>query len=144
RRSATEGVLREVGAEILGVAVTDPKADFFTHGGGSLTAAQLVARIRTRHPQVSVNDLYVHPRLGALAARLDRLGASPPRRREVVPPPRRAALAQALLMVPMLGLVGLRWASVTAALSTVAAVAVPCAPTLPSLALVLGSLLSTQ
>src|SRR4029078_10546144 len=104
RRSATEGVLREVGAEILGVAVTDPKADFFTHGGGSLTAAQLVARIRTRHPQVSVNDLYLHPTLKALAARLDALGATTTVRREVAPTPRRAALAQALLTVPMLAL----------------------------------------
>ena len=58
------------------MSVTDPKADFFTHGGGSLTAAQLVARIRTRHPQVSVNDLYLHPTLGALATRLDALGAT--------------------------------------------------------------------
>ena len=49
--------------------------------------------------------------------------------RDVVPTPRRAALAQALLMVPMLALVGLRWASVAAAISTVAAVAVPWAPT---------------
>ena len=127
----TEAWLAEGWAEILGVSVTDPKADFFTHGGGSLTAAQLVARIRTRHPQVSVNDLYVHPKLGALATRLDRLSATTTREREVVPTPRRAAFAQALLMVPMLALVGLRWASVTAAISTVAAVAVPWAPTVP-------------
>jgi non-ribosomal peptide synthetase-like protein len=127
----TEAWLAEGWAEILGVSVTDPKADFFTHGGGSLTAAQLVARIRTRHQQVSVNDLYVHPKLGALATRLDRLSATTTREREVVPTPRRAAFAQALLMVPMLALVGLRWASVTAAISTVAAVAVPWAPTVP-------------
>ena len=63
--TATEGWLAQGWAEILGVPVADPKADFFTHGGGSLTAAQLVARIRTRHPQVSVNDVYLHPRLGA-------------------------------------------------------------------------------
>ena len=55
------------------MSVDDPKADFFTHGGGSLTAAQLVAWIRTRHPQVSVADIYQHPRLGALAAMLDAL-----------------------------------------------------------------------
>jgi non-ribosomal peptide synthetase-like protein len=127
----TEAWLAEGWAEILGVSVTDPKADFFTHGGGSLTAAQLVARIRTRHQQVSVNDLYVHPKLGALATRLDRLSATTTREREVVPTPRRAAFAQALLMVPMLALVGLRWASVTAAISTVAAGAVPWAPTVP-------------
>ena len=46
-------------------------------------------------------------------------------RRDVAPTPRRAAIAQALLMAPMLALVGLRWASVAAAISTVAAVAVP-------------------
>ena len=121
----TEGWLADGWAEILGVAVSDPKADFFTHGGGSLTAAQLVARIRTRHPQVAVNDVYLHPTLGALATRLDALGATRTVRRDVVPTPRRAALAQALLMVPMLALVGLRWASVAAAISTVAAVARP-------------------
>ena len=127
----TEGWLAEGWAEILGVAVTDPKADFFTHGGGSLTAAQLVARIRTRYTQVSVNDLYVYPRLGALAAHLDTLSATSAQRRDVVPTPRRAALAQALLMAPMLALVGLRWTSVAAAISTVAALAVPWAPTAP-------------
>ena len=127
----TEGWLAEGWAEILGVAVSDPKADFFTHGGGSLTAAQLVSRIRTRHPQVAVNDLYLHPTLGALAARLDALTATTAVRRDVAPTPRRAALAQALLMVPMLGLVGLRWTTVAAAVSTVAALAVPWAPALP-------------
>ncbi len=129
--SPTEGWLAEGWAEILGVAVTDPEADFFTHGGGSLTAAQLVARIRTRHPQVSVNDLYRHPELGSLAARLDALSATTAKQREVAPVPRRTALAQALLMAPMLALVGLRWASVAAAVSTVAAIAVPWAPTVP-------------
>jgi non-ribosomal peptide synthetase-like protein len=129
--SATEGWLAEGWAEILGVSVTDPKADFFTHGGGSLTAAQLVARIRTRHPQVSVNDVYRHPRLGALAARLDALSATTAERRYVEPTPRRAAFAQALLMAPMLALVGLRWASVAAAISTVAAPALPWAPAVP-------------
>ncbi len=113
------------------MTVSDPKADFFTHGGGSLTAAQLVARIRTRHPQVAVNDVYLHPKLGALATRLDALGATRTVRRDVAPTPRRAALAQALLMAPMLALVGLRWASVAAAISTVAAVAVPWMPTVP-------------
>ncbi|NBH05615.1 phosphopantetheine-binding protein, partial [Amycolatopsis sp. SID8362] len=43
--SPTETWLAEGWAEILGVSVDDPKADFFTHGGGSLTAAQVVARI---------------------------------------------------------------------------------------------------
>jgi non-ribosomal peptide synthetase-like protein len=134
----TEGWLAEGWAEILGVPVTDPKADFFSHGGGSLTAAQLVARIRTRHPQVSVNDLYLHPKLGSLAARLDSLVTIRSSRRDVTPTPRRAALAQALLMAPMLALVGLRWASVAAAISTVAAVALPWMPTVPWWSLVVA------
>ncbi|MDT7561555.1 MAG: hypothetical protein QOG76_179, partial [Pseudonocardiales bacterium] len=129
----TEGWLAEGWAEILGVAVTDPGADFFNHGGGSLTAAQLVARIRTRHPQVSVNDIYLNPKLVSLGARLDTLTTTTTSRRDIAPTPRRAALAQALLMAPMLVLVGLRWASVAAAISTVAATALPLpwAPTVP-------------
>lgn len=129
--SPTETWLAEGWAEILGVTVTEPGADFFTHGGGSLTAAQLVARIRTRHPQVAVNDLYQHPTLGALASWLDALGAARSKPREVAPTPPRAALVQALLMTPILALVGLRWASVAAAVSTVAAFALPWAPTVP-------------
>ncbi|HEY2095771.1 MAG TPA: amino acid adenylation domain-containing protein, partial [Pseudonocardia sp.] len=121
----TEGWLANGWAEILGVPVTDPQADFFNHGGGSLTAAQLVARIRTRHPQVSVNDIYLNPKLGSLGARLDTLSTTTTSRRDVAPTPRRAAFAQALLMAPILALVGLRWASVAAAISTVAATALP-------------------
>ena len=84
---------------------TDPKADFFTHGGGSLTAAQLVARIRTRHPQVSVADLYQHPRLGRArrpgstrSARPATAAARRACRRRAAP-----ALAQALLMAAAAG-----------------------------------------
>ncbi len=89
----TEGWLAEGWAEILGVPVTDPKADFFTHGGGSLTAAQLVARIRTRHPQVSVNDVYLHPTLGELAGparRAEHREHRPARRRPDAAPRRRS------------------------------------------------------
>ena len=50
---------------------TGPEADFFALGGGSLAAAQLVAALRDRYPQVTVADLYDHPRLG-LARRLPR------------------------------------------------------------------------
>ena len=119
----TESWLAAGWAEILGVSVADPKADFFTHGGGSLTAAQLVALIRTRHPQVSVSDVYQRPTLGRLAALLDAsTGAAGPAR-VIAPTPRRAALGQAVLMAPILALVGLRWTTVAALLSTVAATA---------------------
>jgi non-ribosomal peptide synthetase-like protein len=127
----TETWLAEGWAEILGVSVDDPKADFFTHGGGSLTAAQLVARIRTRHPQVSVADIYQHPKLGQLAAMLDALGSQAGERREIAPTPRRAGVIQTLLMIPLMSLPGLRWATVAAALSNVLALlGFPWAPTL--------------
>ncbi|MEC3978693.1 Pls/PosA family non-ribosomal peptide synthetase [Amycolatopsis sp. H20-H5] len=117
--SATETWLAEGWAEILGVSVKDPKADFFNHGGGSLTAAQLIARIRTRHPQVSVNDIYSHPKLGVLASMLDALSSQATERREIAPTPRRAGVIQSLLTVPLMGLVGLRWVTLAAALSNV-------------------------
>ncbi|SEF25257.1 non-ribosomal peptide synthetase terminal domain of unknown function [Amycolatopsis pretoriensis] len=119
--SPTETWLAEGWAEILGVSVDDPKSDFFTHGGGSLTAAQVVARIRTRHPQVSVADIYAHPKLGALAAMLDALDGQATERRDIAPTPRRAGVVQTLLTVPLMGLVGLRWATLAAALSNVLA-----------------------
>ena len=74
---------------------TGPEADFFALGGGSLAAAQLVAALRERYPQVTVADLYDHPRLGSLAGFLDELE---PRRRSpsgsCEPTPRLAQLAQ--------------------------------------------------
>ncbi|WP_435830196.1 Pls/PosA family non-ribosomal peptide synthetase [Saccharopolyspora shandongensis] len=120
--SPTEAWLAEGWAEILGVEVTDPAADFFATGGGSLTAAQLIARIRMRHAQVSVADIYQHPTLGALAAHLDALEAMTETSRRVVrPTPRLTGLWQALIMLPLLAIVGLRWTTVLAALSNVLA-----------------------
>ncbi|WP_116199361.1 Pls/PosA family non-ribosomal peptide synthetase [Amycolatopsis circi] len=129
--SPTEAWLAEGWSEILGVSVSNAGADFFTNGGGSLTAAQLIARIRTRHPEVSVSDIYQHPKLGALAAKLDALRGEETERREIAPTPRRAGLVQSLLMVPLMGLVGLRWTTLAAACSNVLALlGVSWAPTL--------------
>ena len=119
--SPTEAWLAEGWAEILGVSVDDPKADFFTHGGGSLTAAQVIARIRTRHPQVSVADIYAYPKLGAMAAMLDALSGQATERRDIKPTRRRAGVIQTLLMVPLMGIAGLRWATLAAALSNILA-----------------------
>ncbi|MEV1154775.1 Pls/PosA family non-ribosomal peptide synthetase [Micromonospora chokoriensis] len=128
--TATEEWLADGWAEILGVRPTESDADFFTHGGGSLNAAQLVAWIRRRHPGVSVADIYLHPQLSRLAAVLDALDTTAATRREVRPTPRRAGLIQAAMMVPMLALVGLRWLTVVAALGNVLALlaAAPWAP----------------
>jgi non-ribosomal peptide synthetase-like protein len=137
--SPTERWLAEGWSEILGVAPGDGGADFFTHGGGSLTAAQLIARIRTRHPQVSVSDIYQNPTLGGLAALLDGLVATETARRDIRPTPRRAGVVQTLLMVPLLTLTGLRWTGVLAGLSTALSFAgAAWAPSVPWWALALA------
>ncbi len=95
---------------ILGAEVTGPQADFFDLGGGSLSAAQLVTALRERFPEVTVADLYDHPRLGALAERLD--AAEPAAAvlpRFVKPTPRLAQWAQVLTLVPLTTLTGLQW-----------------------------------
>jgi non-ribosomal peptide synthetase-like protein len=95
---------------ILGTPVHSPDDDFFAHGGGSLSAAQLVSAIRERHPQTRVSDIYDHPRIGALADELDaRTPAEKPRLRTVLPTPLRSQVAQSLLGVPLHLLVGMRY-----------------------------------
>ena len=72
--------------EVLGADVRDPDDDFFDLGGGSLTAAQLVSRLRARFPEVVVGDVYEHPSVGTLAAYLDQLEAAGPASDRSVPP----------------------------------------------------------
>ncbi|MEV6599875.1 Pls/PosA family non-ribosomal peptide synthetase [Actinoplanes sp. NPDC051346] len=129
--TATEEWLAGGWQEILGVRPTAADADFFTNGGGSLSAAQLVAWIRLRHPRVSVADIYLHPRLSQLAAVLAALDTTEAVRREIRPMPRWSGLVQGVLLLPMLTLVGLRWMTVLAALGNVAALVVP-APWAPA------------
>ncbi|GIJ72173.1 Pls/PosA family non-ribosomal peptide synthetase [Virgisporangium ochraceum] len=123
--TATEGWLAAAWEQILGVRPAAADADFFSSGGSSLGAAQLVALIRRRHPQVSVTDVYQNPRLSQLADVLDGLDTTTRVRREVRPTPRRAGFVQGALMLPMLALVGLRWLTVLAALGNLV---VPWAP----------------
>jgi non-ribosomal peptide synthetase-like protein len=115
----SEAWLADCWADILGIRVSTPNADFFSHGGGSLTAAQLVARIREKHPQVAIVDIYQNPKLGALALVLDADDSAHEARRDVLPTPRRTGIFQSLLMVPLMTLVGLRWTVVAAAISNV-------------------------
>jgi len=96
--------------DLLGAAVGGPEADFFALGGGSLAAAQLVAALRQQYPQVTVADLYDHPRLGSLAGFLDELDPPPPvTERTVRPTPRLTQAVQILLSVPLATLVALPW-----------------------------------
>jgi non-ribosomal peptide synthetase-like protein len=107
--------------DLLGVA-PDADSDFFALGGTSLAAARLVSLLRQRHPDLSVADLYRQPRLGDLAAHLDRRNPEqgPARHREgrpgAVVPDRAARSAPAPAVG--LGLVGLYQAAVLALLHT--------------------------
>lgn len=98
---------------VLGTKAPGLDADFFAHGGGSLSAAQLVSALRRRYPTVTVADVYAHPRVGALVEAV--LGAAPagastaPRERAVRPTSRRTQLLQTLMGVPLFILVGMRW-----------------------------------
>ena len=106
----TTGWVAGLWRELLGAAVQGPEADFFALGGGSLAAAQLVAAPRDRYPQVTVADLYDHPRLGSLAGFLDELDPPPQITERVVrPTPRLAQAAQIALSVPLATLAALQW-----------------------------------
>ena len=88
--TGTEAWLAEQWQSVLGMPVPSRSADFFDLGGGSLAAAQLVSRIRTRVPEFSVADIYDVPRLGAMAKAL---GVDRGRRRRRRVPPARADAA---------------------------------------------------
>ena len=115
RLYGTQAWLGERWTEVLGVEPAGPASDFFACGGGSLTAARLVSLVRADYPSVSVTDVYHHPTVAALAARLDELAGTHTRTRTVTPVPRRAAVIQTLAMIPLLTLVGLRWTVVLGA-----------------------------
>ncbi|WP_345763239.1 Pls/PosA family non-ribosomal peptide synthetase [Diaminobutyricibacter sp. McL0608] len=107
--------LRELAAHwqaVLGLPVSNAADNFFDLGGGSLAAAQLVARIRQRDPEFTVADIYAHPRLGAMAEEVaSRIGdRSAGESTHIVPPtPRRMQWLQTVLGVPLFVLSGFRW-----------------------------------
>ena len=106
----TTGWLAGLWRDMLGADVKGPEADFFALGGGSLAAAQLVAALRDRYPQVTVADLYDHPRLGSLAGFLDELEKPPEVIERVVRlTPWPAQLAQLAMSVPLATLTASAW-----------------------------------
>ncbi|MCU1409681.1 MAG: amino acid adenylation protein [Rhodoglobus sp.] len=98
---------------VLGIPVADLSANFFDLGGGSLAAAQLVARIREDDPEFTVAEIYTHPRLGAmadaLAARVPETPVEPREFHRVKPTPARMQWLQTLLGIPLYVLSGVRW-----------------------------------
>ncbi|MBB6421558.1 amino acid adenylation domain-containing protein [Streptomyces sp. AK010] len=114
----TEAWLAEQWTEVLGIPVTSASDDFFAIGGGSLSAAQLTTRLRTRHPSAAVLDIYQQPVLRKLARRLEKSAQDEEDRRTITPVPRRAQVIQLLVLVPLFTLLGLRWTVALAALGT--------------------------
>lgn len=116
----TMGWLAGLWRDVLGAAIDGPEADFFALGGGSLSAAQLVAALRVRYPQLTVAQLMDHPRLGSLAGYLDEL--DPPITvvpREVKPTPVFTGVAQTVLSLPLATLTGLQWVTWLALLNNI-------------------------
>src|SRR5262245_11518566 len=106
----TETWLAELWLEVLGASVDGPAADFFDLGGGSLTAAQMVSRLRARYPEVAVGDIYEKPTLAALAAYLDGMTRAGPTSDRTVPAvPVRTQAAQVAGTVVLRALAGPRW-----------------------------------
>ncbi len=118
----TTGWVAGLWRDVLAARVGGPEEDFFALGGGSLSAAQLVAALRARYPEVTVADLYDHPRLGSLAGYLDEL--DPPEEvepRVVTPVSRLTELAQVAASVPLATLTGMQWVVWLALLNNVVA-----------------------
>ena len=109
RLPGTAGWLQDVWRDVLGASAA-ARDDFFDLGGGSLMAAQVVARLRGRFPEVTVADLYEHPRLGDLAASLDLMAAPRSQQnRRVRPVPVKTQTGQIASTFVLRTLSGLRW-----------------------------------
>ncbi|MFI8344910.1 Pls/PosA family non-ribosomal peptide synthetase [Streptomyces sp. NPDC085639] len=115
----TEAWLAEQWSETLGVTVTSAADDFFAIGGGSLAAAQLTTRLRTRYPSAAVLDIYQQPTLRKLARHLEKSAQDDGAARTITPVPLRSQLVQSLLLLPLFTLVGLRWTVAVLALGNV-------------------------
>ncbi|MGZ9935717.1 Pls/PosA family non-ribosomal peptide synthetase [Streptomyces sp. NC-S4] len=115
----TEAWLAEQWTETLGVTVTGASDDFFAIGGGSLAAAQLTTRLRTRYPSAAVLDIYQQPTLRKLARHLEKSVQDDGAARTVAPVPLRSQVVQSFLLLPLFTLVGLRWTVVLLTLGNV-------------------------
>jgi non-ribosomal peptide synthetase-like protein len=102
--------LAELWLELLGASVRTPADDFFDLGGGSLPAAQLVSRLRTRFPEVVVGDIYEHPTVGTLAGYLDGLDVAGPASDRTIPPtPLKTQVGQVVATTLLRSLAGPYW-----------------------------------
>lgn len=108
--SDDEQWLATLWTDILGATITDPDADFFDQGGTSLGVAHLVARIRERHAEAGVTDVYDHPSLAGMSAHLADLDAPASVVNPKVPPlRRRTQIGQWTAIIPLRTIGALRW-----------------------------------
>ncbi|GAA4714401.1 non-ribosomal peptide synthetase [Nocardioides conyzicola] len=136
----TQTWIAEIWADVLGAEVTSVRDDFFDFGGGSLTAAQVVGRLRERFPEVAVGDLYAHSRVGSLSVALEELGGTTSRTdRSVFPIPRKTQAGQLVALVGLRALAAARWLSWLALGSTIASQQVDYLPSYPVWALILST-----
>ncbi|THA26461.1 amino acid adenylation domain-containing protein [Streptomyces sp. RKND-216] len=101
QRAATAGErqLAALYAQVLEVERAGPEDGFFDLGGDSLRATRLVARVRAEmNADIDVRDVFAHPTVAALAARLRPRPTAPAEQRPAPaagPRPRRAPLSPA-------------------------------------------------
>ena len=106
----TQQRIRDLWAEIIGASPERLEDDFFDLGGGSLMAAQMVARLRETHPEITIADIYDHPTLAGLAAHLDEMAIPTSRlNTNVRPVERKTQAGQLLAHLPLTTIRGLRW-----------------------------------
>jgi amino acid adenylation domain-containing protein/non-ribosomal peptide synthase protein (TIGR01720 family) len=75
-RTPSEIALAELWSEVLGKGGFDLRDDFFVHGGHSLRATQLVARVQDRFGvDLPLRRIFENPTIEALASAIDRLMA---------------------------------------------------------------------
>ena len=111
--SGTAAWLAEQWVAVLGIRPDDDDADFFELGGGSLAAAQLVSRIRTRAPEFTMANVYDLPRLRQMADAVEAEVVEQPELPNgfsiARPTPRVMQWVQTLAGVPLFVIAGLRW-----------------------------------
>ncbi|WP_413754050.1 amino acid adenylation domain-containing protein [Streptomyces sp. R-74717] len=81
--AALEASIREVWAEVLGITDLDAATPFFDAGGDSLTAMQVVSRLRARHGTLSMRAFMSAPTIAGLTDAL--AGATAPAPPAVMP-----------------------------------------------------------
>lgn len=71
-------VLAEAWTSVLGTSTVEPDDDFFALNGDSLSATQLVSRLRAANlGELAVRDVFEAPTFGELVARVERRAAQP-------------------------------------------------------------------